>query len=241
MRTLSLRSRALVTSAVLAAWTLIGFACTVEDENPATTRPRGSEAGPDGTTATDDGSVAPTGAPLCGKYGGPAAVSAIADAIVTAAIADCRIGVVVENARNRNNDQQHFDECFQKFVGGGFQCPGVSFSLGQTTDTSGDKCNKQLENVTFSNTDFNAFLQDVSSALKTKGLADDEIRSVAPVFEGARARLVGGNVPANKHTQCRANCTIATEACTPPVVDAGNDTGVTDSGADTGVKDAADQ
>jgi hypothetical protein len=244
MRTLSRYSRAVVLSSVLAAWAVLGFACTVEDENPATTRPRGAEAGSDGTTATEDGSNTPTGAPLCGKYGGTAAISALADSIVSAAIGDCRIGLIVENARNK--DQAHFDECFQKFVGGGFQCPGVSFSSGQTTDSKGKKCTKPLENVTFTKADFDAFFSDATAALKAKALTDDEIRSIAPVFEGARLSLQGST--STKHTACRPSCDIAKDACTPAIVDAGNnndtgthDSGVNDSGNDTAAPDATDQ
>jgi hypothetical protein len=228
-------------SSVLAGWTVLGLACSVEDENPAPNRPRGtSEAG--ASSSSSNGSVGeqPTGAPLCNKYGGVPNVIAIADGIVVSLLDDCRIGIVVENGRK--NDAKHFDECFHQFVGGGFQCAGMSFTAGQTTDKDGRKCNKQLEGVTFSDADFNAFLDVVAKTLKTKGLTDDEVRAVAPVFEGARLRMVDPALPRNKHQQCKPNCNLAKgDACVQPIIDAGADGNTQDSGGGGGGMDSGSE
>src|SRR5688572_2225598 len=107
MRTLSLRSRAIVVSSVLAAWTLVGFACSNPEENPATTRQRGSDSGNNNNVTTTDGSTSPTGAAVCADFGGMAGVEQIAQAIINNVTLDCRVTVVVTNARNRDNRQAH--------------------------------------------------------------------------------------------------------------------------------------
>lgn len=239
MTTSSLRTRALVLSSVLAGWTVLGLACSVEEENPAPNRPRGTtEAGAGSSGSTGSVGEQPTGAPLCEKYGGTPNVIAIADGIVISLLDDCRIGIVVKDGRER--DAKHFDECFHQFVGGGFQCPGMTFTAGTTTDKSGDKCIKQLEDVTFSDADFNAFVDVVARTLKTKGLTDNEVRAILPVFEGARLRMVDPELPRNKHRQCMPNCTLAKgDACVQPIIDAGpdgdagnpQDSGETDGGS----------
>src|SRR5690606_34250654 len=105
MTTSSLRSRALVLSSVLAGWTLLGLACSVEEENPASNRVRGSEAGTSSSGSTGAVGEEPAGAPLCDKYGGTSQVIAMADGLVTRLMSDCRFGLLVENGRKRA--QQH--------------------------------------------------------------------------------------------------------------------------------------
>lgn len=218
-------------SSFLAAWAVLGFACTVEEENPASPmRNRGTDSGADGTATVGEGDAPPAGAPLCGKYGGADGVKAIATAILDSAKADCRISPVV----SEDVGQQRTQECWSTFVGSSFMCPGVSFTYTATTDSKGQKCNSQLPGVQFSNLDFNAFLQDVQATLKAKGLTDDDIKAIAPAFEGGRAKLATGNVPNNKYTQCAANCTQGGESCIR-IIDAGKETGAGDTGTgDTG-------
>jgi hypothetical protein len=239
MRTLSAHGRVVVLGCCVAVWTVLA-ACSVEDENPPTSRNRGTNTGADGSTGTGADGTAPSGAPLCGKYGGLDGVKGIAAAIVAAAKADCRISPVVSNAEAERGT--HFKECFDQFVGGGFQCPGVSFSLGQTKDSEGDPCNSQMPGVRFTDRDFNAFSENVKKGLESKGLTADEIRAIAPVFEGARLKLV--NDPSKtKHAQCAPSCQQGGDACiriidggndvqNPPVIEAGPD--AADEDADAG-------
>ncbi len=229
MRTLSARSRVIVLSSFLAICTVVGFACTVEEENPATTRPRGPDASANSSGSTGEGGGEPTGAPVCGKYGAYAGAQAIADQILATAKGDCRIATPLAGS-----DDAHASQCFQLFVGGNFQCPGVSFSLGISKDSNGEKCNSRLPGVDLSDIDFNVFLVSVQGAMKAKGVSDVDIKALLPAFEQARQDLVTNDVPKNKHTACAANCALGGEACIRPIIDAGNDGALKDGGGDSG-------
>ncbi|MBX3222144.1 MAG: hypothetical protein KF795_16625 [Labilithrix sp.] len=231
MRTSSSRSRMVVLGCCVAVWSVLA-ACAVEDENPATTRNRGTDAGGDGAPGTGADGSAATGAPLCGKYGGLEGVRGIATEIVNAAKNDCRIGPAVDRAAQDRG--ANFKDCFEQFVASGFQCEGVSFTLGQTKDTEDRPCNSQMPGIRFTELDFNTFSQNVKTVLEAKGLSEDEVREIAPVFEGARAKLVN-NGSRTKHAQCAANCTTGGEACVQPIIDAGNDAEPPpDAGSDAG-------
>jgi hypothetical protein len=224
------------------------YACTAsDDENPATSHPRTGDASVVGTgTGTVDGGGTgdPTGAPICAKYGGIAQVNALAAGILNAAKTDCRIAT---NFTDANQNEKHLQECFQIFVAGGFQCPGVTYVQGTTVDSNKDRCESILPGVKFSATDWKAFADFnvkpasvVAGQLATKGLTADELRALAVVFEGKKATLLDGNVPQGKYTQCTPNCAIGGDACIlPPPPDAGKDTGappppVNDGGTDAG-------
>lgn len=237
MRTFSASSRVVVFASCFAVWTILA-ACTVEEENPATTpRNRRTDAGLDASLATEAGPGSSTGAPLCNEYGGVGGVNAIATAIVSTLKADCRIAPIVQEAEQ--NRGKNFKDCFDQFVGSGFQCPGVTFVLGQTQDTEGKTCNSQLSGVQFGSLDFKAFTEDVREALKAKGLTDDHIKTLAPVFEGARLKLVTRNTPTDKYTSCAPGCAKGGSACVP-VIDAGNDADTPDASDDAGDGDAGD-
>lgn len=231
MRTFS-AGRVVVLGSLVAVWTILA-ACTVEEENPGTARNRGTGSTLDGSASGEGGqTVTPTGAPLCGKYGGPDGIKSIAQTIIVNSKSDCRISPTVTNAERERG--VNFTDCFTQFVQGGFQCPGVSFSLGQTKDTKDKVCNSQMPGVQFSELDFDTFLSDVKLSLEAKGLSADDVRAIAPVFEGARLKLV---VDPSKttHRQCAAVCAPGGEACPKPVLDAGNDgQPPTDAGNDTG-------
>lgn len=218
MRTLSAVGRTVVIGSCLAVWTVLA-ACTVEDENPAApSRNRGVDSGVNTTPSGEGG--APTGAPLCGKYGGLDGVKGIAAAIVSAAKNDCRISPTVSQAERQRG--KNFTECFDQFVAAGFQCPGVTFVLGQTKDSEDDPCNSQMPGVQFTQRDFDAFAKDVQDTLEAKGLTIDEVRAIAPVFESARLKLVN-NQSKTRHRQCAPSCDVGGDACVEPIVDAGND------------------
>lgn len=219
MRTLSGVGRAVVIGSCFAVWTILA-ACSVEDENPAApSRNRGGDSGISTNPSGEEGGV-PTGAPLCGKYGNLEGVKGIAAAIVTAAKNDCRISPTVTQAEQQRG--KNFTECFEQFVAAGFQCPGVTFVLGQTKDSEDDPCNSQMPGVQFTQRDFDTFAKNVADTLAAKGLSTDEVRAIAPVFESARLKLVN-NQSKQRHRQCAPNCEIGGDACIQPIPDAGND------------------
>ncbi len=205
MKNTSLRTRALLFSAVIAGWAVLGFACSVDDENPAVAR-RQLEAST-GLSAFEAGGDA-AGAPICASYGGIEGAKAIALAILDSATADCRITRTIEKGRTDRSVQ-----CFQAFVGSKFQCPGVTFG-DSSSDAGGEggdggdggvACKAPLEAV-LSNQDFDAFLESVAATLKAKSVSDADFAAVAPAFESARSKLVVGTVPDGKYTACAANC-----------------------------------
>jgi len=218
----------------------VGFACSVEDENPATNRPRGTSSSSGGTSSgagTSSGTSGdPVGAPLCGKYGGAENVKSIAAQIVATARADCRLSPTIGEAAN---DLENV-ECWSIFVQGSFLCPGVSFTAGTTKRANGETCNSRFPGLDMSKADFDQFLVDIREALKAKTLTDDDIRAVAPAFEGARQDLTGGSQE-NLYSQCAAACEVPDkQKCIRPIPDAGpRDAG--QDVRDSAPVDAADQ
>ena len=225
-------------SSLFAAWTLLGFACSVEDENPATTRARGTDSGSDGNVGTgEDGSVAVDPA-VCGKLGGAEGVKVLASQIINLAKNDCRIGPIFADAEQ--NGGAHFNECFQIFLAGGVRCPGVTYEDGKTVDSKGDKCNRILPGLELSAMDYKAFADFnvknpqsvVTTLMDSKGLTADDLRGIGALFEGKKASLLAGSdVPNDKYTQCAPNCAPGGEACIPLIIDGGADTGPKDTGA----------
>jgi hypothetical protein len=239
MGMLSVRGRILAASSYLVALGVF-YACTpAADENPAVPHTYGADSGPDSS-----GSVGPTNpgpesttAPICGKYGGFDGVKTVASAIIDAAKADCRIGQIVSDAVGDGDQSQHFTDCFQLFLGGAFQCPGVSYTPGTAKDSNDQDCESVVPNLAFSPTDWKAFADfnvdppSVARAVLTsKGLSSDDLRSVAIAFEGVKTGLIGGDLPADKYTQCRPSCPLGGQACIPDVPDAGGI--IPDAGSD---------
>ncbi len=216
-------SRLVVMSSVGLLMAAVGFACTVDEENPATSRPRGTEAG--STQTTDEGgSAPPTGVALCGKYGDFEGVKTIANMIIAKAKADCRVTNRFDAA------DQHATECFQQWVGSNFLCPGIAFSVGTSADLKGKKCESRYPGVTLTNGEFSRFMVDVSDGLKEKTLTDDEITKMLPAFEGGRGDLTKNN-QSNNYEDCATPCEVPDkQKCVTPNRDAGvNDAGPKDA------------
>ena len=235
MRTLSAAGRGIVVGSCVAVLAVLA-ACTVEDENPAgPPRNRGGDSGVSTNPSDTDGST-PTGIAVCSKYGNSDGVKSIAADIVAAAKSDCRISPVISRAESGRG--KNFKDCFDQFVQAGFQCPGVSFVLGQTKDSDGKECNSQMPGVQFTQRDFDTFVGVVAGALTAKGFTQDELRGIAPVFESARLKLVN-NQSKTRHSQCAPNCEEGGDACVQPnpPQDAGED--VANPPVDAG-DDAAD-
>jgi hypothetical protein len=216
------RRKAVVVCSLLGVWATLVFACSVEDENPATSRSR-TDASTEGSTSTGD-TDAPTGAPICAKYGGYDKVKSMAAAIIARVSTDCRIGAPV--AALAGTDATHFADCFNVMVGGAFQCPGVSYVAGTTVDSQNRKCRTMAQahqGMNLRKADFDAFIEDIALEFAAQGLSQDDIRAIAPVFEGARTGVVQTNSQPDRNTYCECpNGLYNGKACTV-IVDAGND------------------
>jgi hypothetical protein len=232
MRTFSQKAtRLFVRSSLVFGWAGAMYACTVEDENPAVPRRDAGANSETGSSTTNPD--APTGAPLCGKYGGYAQVQAMATGILDRARGDCRIGAPF--AAMGPEASQHLTECFQKQLGGAFQCPGVTYVANTTADSVNRKCRDMStahQELGLRNADFNAFLEAVTTELTARGLSQDDLRAIAPVFEGTRTGVVREATQPDKNTHCA--CVDGLFEGVPCVVDSG----VQDSGSDA--EDASD-
>jgi hypothetical protein len=250
MGTFSVRGRVVVTSSCLIVWGAL-YACTVEEENPATGGRRGVDSGLGSSGNTADGSQASTGAPICGKYGGYDKVKQLAGQIIDSAKADCRIARIVNGATDNATKLAHFMDCFYVFVGGSFQCPGISYSQNTTADSKNQKCQSIVPGLEFSAKDWEAFadanVNPASAARKVfenAGLTKEELTSIAAAFNDKKIGLLNENVAADKHTLCEAACASGGQACVPAIIDSGADvkdtstgspdTGSPDTGPDTG-------
>lgn len=223
-------------SSVVAAFALSIYACAPEDENPATNRPRGTlDSGVDPTG--EDPTDTPVGAPLCGKYGGYENVKTIANEILENAKADCRINGPIL-ALNENNARR-FKECFEVFIGSTFQCPEATYVGGQTKVSNDRTCRNMVQahqNLNLRRADFEAFVEAVAAGLRAKGVSDDDIRLLAPSFEGTRNSIVRVNNQPDRNTHCACpngeymgkECTVIVDAS----IDVNNDDG--------GIQDASD-
>ncbi len=233
MRTFSTKAKKiLVRTSLLFVWAATMHACTVEEENPAVPR-RDAGTGTDSGTSTNTTEGGPTGAPLCGKYGGFEQVKAMAGGILDRAQADCRIGAPFAGLPAEST--QHLRECFEIQMGGAFQCPGVAYVANTTTDSAKRKCRDMTTahvGLGLRNADFNAFLESVTVELSARGMTQDDIRAIAPVFEGTRTGVVRVADQPDKNTFC--TCAGGLYNGEPCVVDSG----VQDAGED--VEDAGD-
>lgn len=241
MRTLRGPKLAVATS-LLAVWAAFTYACTVEEENPAPNRTRGVDDGTDGSVDPASQPDAQLGAPICGKYGGYAAVKGIADAIITRASQDCRISGGFAQA-SADDGLAHLKECFEIQLGSAFQCEGVSYVANTSKDSKGDECrsmSKAHEDLPggrrLRNADFDAFIEAVAAELQAHGVTDtDDLRSVAAYFEGSRNLVVQERDQPKANSFCDpGTCTTCTPPGGGPIGDGG-----TDAGTDAG--DASDQ
>jgi hypothetical protein len=230
MRTLSTRGKLAVLSTVIALWGTFTYACSVEDENPATEPRSKVDSGGEGSVNPNnvDAQANPK---ICGKYGGFEKVKTIAAAIVARVAQDCRINVPFANLNPART--QHLAECFEKQLGGFFGCDGVIYESGKTLDHPGGQACRSMtqahQGMNLRKADFDAFRGDVEAELTAQGLTPDDVRSIAAAFEGTRASVVQTNnqPAANTFCDCAAG---ANPTCTKPIVDAGTD--VNDAASD---------
>lgn len=234
MQNLGTRRGVMLFSSMIFIWGAFTYACSAEDENPASPRTRtDSGAGGDGSVDPTSTGDAALGAPICAKYGGYAKVQEIASGILERVSNDCRISVPV--TRLTGQAQTHLQECFRIQLGGAFQCPGVSYVSNTTVDSNNQKCRDMTNahrGLNFRNADFNAFRDDVVAELQARGLEPDDVKSIAAFIEGSRSSVVQTQNQPDKNTFC--SCENGQYEGKPCVVDAGP----TDAGNDA--LDAAD-
>lgn len=237
MQTLGSRARVALVSTMVVAWAFLAYACTSEDENPGSTRKvdAGGEGGIVDPLSNPDAQL---GAPICQKYGNYDNVKVIAAAIMDRAAADCRIGNPISTLSAEK--KAHFTECFEIQLGGAFQCPGISYVSGTTKDSAGNKCRSMTDahkGMNLRKADFDAFVEVVAAELGAKGLSQDDIRALAPVFEGTRTGVTQNNTQPDKNTYCTCpNGQYMGKSCTVEagIIDAGADTADASDGGDSG-------
>ncbi len=231
MQTLGSRVRVVLVSSMVVGWAFLAYACTSEDENPATTRNR-IDAGEGGTvdpTNTPDGSL---GAPICGDYGGYEKVKVIAGAILTKVSADCRISAPIASLSAES--AKHLSECFAIQLGSAFQCPGVTYVAGTTKDSAGKSCRDMTsahKGLNLRKADFDAFRDDLAASLTENKLTPDHVRSIAAFVEGTRNLVTQNNGDRNASCSC-PNGEYMGKSCVPEagILDAGTDSDAADSG-----------
>lgn len=234
-------TRVLLLTAGAAVWAVLGYACSADDENPATGRPRGDGGTLDGTIDPQGQDGSPTGATLCDKYGGPDKIKALAQNIIAVASSDCRIAPAFSDAKNADA-LEHLTECFIiQLQGSAFKCSGVTYTSNVTTDSKGDKC-RDMQSAhndlpgghKIRLADYNAFVEAASAQFAAAGITDKtDLTSLAAFFEGTKNLVVQNNTQPNANSFCTD--TVACPTCKPPdggIKDSGTDTGITDSGLD---------
>jgi hypothetical protein len=238
MQNLRGRARIAIVSSMLCGWAFLAYACSAPDENPGSPRKVGTDSGSEGSVDPQGTGDASLGAPICGKYGGYENVKTITNAIITRVAADCRISSPIATL---NADQsQHLAECLQIQIGGAFQCPGISYIANTTKDSKGNKCRDMTsahKGLNLRNADFNAFVEDVSAELAAKGVSPDDIRAIAPVFEGTRTGVVQTNSQPDRNTHCTcADGLYMGKPCLPEagILEAGTDAADAADAADGG-------
>jgi hypothetical protein len=225
--------------AVLSAYGLA--ACAGDDTNPPRANSSsGSSGGTDATTTEggdqDTGTVDPQ---VCARYGGYTGVTTIADDILTAVKADCRIGA---NITALPNAGAHLRQCFEKQLGTLFGCPGVVYD--QATD--GKPCRSMADahkDLNLRLADFNAFISDTNAVLKTHNLSDSDRQAIVAAMNGTQTAIVPQNRGLGDVNCTCPNMEFDGGYCGIPDagLDGGKD-GATDAPPDTGgITDAADE
>jgi hypothetical protein len=232
MQTLGSRARVAIVSSMVVAWAFLAYACSSEDENPATTRNR-VDAGEAGSVDPSNSEGGALGAPICADYGGYENVKSIAGAVLAKVAGDCRISAPI--AQLDGDSAQHLKECFEIQLGSAFQCPGISYVSNVTKDSKGNKCRDMTaahKGMNLRKADFDAFRDDLAAALGEKQLKTEDIRSIAAFVEGTRNLVTQSNTQPDKNTFCSCpNGEYMGKSC---VVEAGP----VDAGTDA--SDAAD-
>jgi hypothetical protein len=233
-----MKKRLALVALILASGAAAATACSFDDENPALP---GQGGKPDGSVGSSSGSTSSGGSSgqsgaLCAKVGGyDTGVADITSAVINQLANDCRVAAhfAVLNA----GQQQHLSECLQIQLGEFLGCPNVKYAGAK--DSKGQACRdmgQAHQNMQLRGDDFKVFLNATVAVAKSKGLTDDDLQSVIGSVNGTYTAVVrnGGT------GQAKCTCAQPSTLCTPPVIDAGNDTGTTEAGTDAGVSDAAD-
>lgn len=236
MRTLPKPSR-VIASLLVVTWGVLGYACTVDDENPAPNRARPStETDGGGEGGVNPTNTNPTGS-LCVKYGGYDKVREMAAGIMSRVDNDCRLSGSF--GRLSLEARQHVNECFEIQVGSFFQCPGITYTGSKANDGRPCKTMQQAhQGLKLRKADFTAFVEThVVAEFKARGMSDAEIVQVRSGFLGAESAVVTETNQPTRHSYCEcANGEFEGKKCTPDLPEAGNDAG-NDAGG--GITDAA--
>jgi hypothetical protein len=236
-QTLGSRARVVIVSSMVVAWACLAYACSSDDENPATTRNK-VDGGGDGAIDPLNNPDAPLGAPICADYGGYEKVKEISAAVLAKVSADCRISSPI--AKLGPEQAAHLKECFEIQIGSAFQCPGITYVSNTTKDSKGNKCRDMTQahqGMQLRKADFDAFRDDLAASLTDSKLKTDDVKSIAAFIEGTRNLVTQNNTQPDKNTYCACSDPNPGEymgkSCLPEAgIDAGTD-------ADTGT-DAAD-
>lgn len=243
MRIGASRVRAFAVTSLVGIWTVLTYACTGGIENPAYVYV------PDSGNATglsSDGT--PIGADICPTYGGYDNVKFLADSILTTAKADCHLSLIIDEG------DTHLRDCFEQFVGNGFQCKGVTFTENVSVDSEGKVCESIVPGLKLSPLDWAAFAGFDSDAgspsaalsvLRGRGLTADQLAAIGLFFAAKDAGLLNADIRTDKYTKCSSGC--GGDACNPdagtppppppppPPKDSGSpvkDTGIADAPTD---------
>lgn len=225
MQSVKGRLRVILVTSMIGVWGALAYACSANDENPGNGPRKTSDSGTDSTldpTGNQDSSITSA---TCQKYGGYDNVKVMAGAILEKVKGDCRISAPIVALA----DDSHLRECFEIQLGGAFQCTGVSYVANVTEDSKKKKCRDMTaahNKLGLRNADFNAFVEDVATVLGEKGVALDDVRAIAPVFEGTRGGVVQQQNQPAANTFCTCpNGEYMGKSCVPEggVIDAGTD------------------
>ncbi len=193
------------------------FETGAEDDDSGTGK---ADAGKD-STATGDGGI-PIGAGTCAKYGGPDTVKKVVADALAAVKSDCRISrsfAGLDAARTL-----HVRDCLEIQFSELLQCDGAVAYTG-SKDSKGTACRSMTEahkNSNISLGDFDAFTEDVVSALQANGVEQGDISAIASQLGRTSTQIV------------RNNSTAPTRLC-----DASDPVDANDGGRD-GARDGGD-
>lgn len=202
MQTLGSRARVVIVSSMVVGWAFLAYACSSEDENPATSRVK-VDGGDAGTIDPQNNPDASLGAPICSAYGGYESVKTIAGAVLAKVSADCRISSPI--AQLDAKSAQHLKECFEIQIGSAFQCPGVTYVSNTTKDSQGVACRDMTQahkGMNLRKADFDAFRDDLAASLGESKLTPADVKSIAAFVEGTRNLVTQNNTQPDKNTFC---------------------------------------
>jgi hypothetical protein len=234
--------RLLGLGAVLTVWGVVA-ACSGGDENPATPRAdSGVGGGNTDAVATGTGTTPLPGAPICGKYGNAAGVASLADKILTAVKADCRLSGAFTTLNA--GDNQHLTECFEIQMQSFFQCDGVTYVAGTTKDSKGNNCRSMTDahrNMNLRKADFIAFQQIALGELGKANLSMDDQTAINSAILGTQTGVVQTNQQPTQYQYCACPDGLYNDASCTVYIDGGTDASDSGTKLDSGsILDASD-